>query len=194
MIGIAMAGGRGSRMNLPQEKLLLVYKKPIVFHVLDALSGSRCFSRILAVTSPNCPQTRKVISEENYDSIETPGDGYARDLSLALRSVEGPAFVTSADLPLLDGDIVREIVQLYDPAALWTSVLVTKKFLESLNLSSELDVFYEGRQCCYTGISMVDSSRIDGLKSVPEKFLVIDDKRIAFNMNTRQDYDLLDTA
>lgn len=189
-----MAGGRGSRMNLPQEKLLLFYKKPVVFHVLDALLRSRCFSRILAVTSPNSPQTRKMISEENYDSIETPGDGYAKDLSFALRSLEGPVFVTSADLPLLDGDIVREVVQCYDPAALWTSVLVTKKFLESLKISSELDVVYEGRQCCYTGISMVDSSRINSLESVPEKFLVIDDKRIAFNLNTLQDYNLLDTA
>lgn len=189
-----MAGGRGSRMNLPQEKLLLIYKKPIVFHVLDALRSSRCFSRVLAVASPNSPQTRKIISEANYDSIETSGDGYAKDLSLVLQSLEGPVFVTSADLPLLDGYIVREIVQRYDPAALWTSVLVTKKFLKSLRLSSELDVVYEGRQCCYTGISIVDSSRIDSLESVPEKFLVIDDKRIAFNLNTRQDYDLLDTA
>ena len=82
----------------------------------------------------------------------------------------------------------------YDPAALWTSVLATKKFLESLKISSELDVVYEGRQCCYTGISMVDSSRINSLESVPEKFLVIDDKRIAFNLNTLQDYNLLDTA
>lgn len=194
MIGIAMAGGRGSRMNLPQEKLLLSYKKPVVLHVLEALLRSRCFSRILAVTSPNSPQTRKMISEENYDSIDTSGDGYSKDLSFALRSLDGSVFVTSADLPLLDGDIVREIVRQHDPSSLWTSVLVTKEFLESLNLSSKLDVFYDGRWCCYTGISMVDSSRIGSLERIPEKFLVIDDRRIAFNLNTQQDYDLLDTA
>ena len=27
-----------------------------------------------------------------------------------------------------------------------------------------------------------------------EKFIIIDDKRIAFNLNTKQDYDLLSTA
>ena len=44
MIGIVMAGGKGSRMKLNEEKLLLKYKKPVVLHVADALSDSGCFS------------------------------------------------------------------------------------------------------------------------------------------------------
>jgi len=48
MIGIIMAGGKGSRMNIAGEKLLLKYKKPIVLHVIDALKNSECFSKILA--------------------------------------------------------------------------------------------------------------------------------------------------
>jgi len=31
MIGLVMAGGKGTRMNLDNEKLLLKYKKPIIF-------------------------------------------------------------------------------------------------------------------------------------------------------------------
>ena len=52
MIGLVMAGGKGTRMNLDDEKLLLEYKKPVVLHVLDSLKHSNSFSKILAVPSP----------------------------------------------------------------------------------------------------------------------------------------------
>ena len=48
MIGLIMAGGKGTRMNLNHEKLLLKYKKPIILHVVDSLKNSNCFSKILA--------------------------------------------------------------------------------------------------------------------------------------------------
>ena len=35
MIGLVMAGGKGTRMDIPEEKLLLEYKKPLIFHVID---------------------------------------------------------------------------------------------------------------------------------------------------------------
>jgi len=44
MIGIVMAGGKGTRMNISNEKLLLEYKKPVIFHVIDALKNSHYFS------------------------------------------------------------------------------------------------------------------------------------------------------
>ena len=45
MIGLVMAGGKGTRMNLDGEKLLLKYKKPIILHVVDSLNDSKCFSK-----------------------------------------------------------------------------------------------------------------------------------------------------
>ena len=194
MIGIAMAGGRGSRMKLPQEKLLLGHKKPVVLHVLDAMIHSGCFSGVFAATSPNSPQTRRLVAENGYDAIGTPGNGYAEDLSSVLQSVDGPVFVASADMPLLDGEIVRQIAGYYDPGVPWTSVLVTREFLRSLGLSAGPATVHDGRRCAYTGISLVDSSKIGGPGSVPERFLVIDDRRVAFNLNTRRDYELLGTA
>jgi len=63
MIGIIMAGGKGSRMNLSGEKLLLKYKKPLILHVVDALITSNCFSKIFAITSSNSPKTKKLLEE-----------------------------------------------------------------------------------------------------------------------------------
>ena len=59
MIALVMAGGKGTRMQLNDEKLLLHYKKPIILHVIDSLKNSNCFSKILAVTSCNSPKTKK---------------------------------------------------------------------------------------------------------------------------------------
>ena len=47
-----MAGGKGTRMDLSEEKLLLEYKKPVIFHVIDALKNSHCFSQVIVATSP----------------------------------------------------------------------------------------------------------------------------------------------
>ena len=41
MIGLVMAGGKGTRMNLGDEKLLLEYKKPIILQVVDSLKNNK---------------------------------------------------------------------------------------------------------------------------------------------------------
>lgn len=194
MIGIVMAGGKGSRMSLTGEKLLLKYKKPVVLHVVDALTDSDCFSKILAITSSNSPQTKKFLAENRIELFNTPGVGYVEDLNLVLKSLNDFVLITSADLPFLDGDIIKNIVDQYDSENIWTTILVTKKFLESLHLSSNYWLNFENQQCCYTGISLVNAKNISILENISEKFIIIDDKRIAFNLNTKQDYDLLSTA
>ena len=195
MIGIVMAGGRGSRMRLHGEKLLLWYKKPVILHVLDALINSGCFSQVFAATSPNSPQTRDLVSK-NYDIIKTPGCGYAADLNYALRSLDSPVFVAPADLPLLDDIIVKRVAKYYNPQTSWLSILVTKRFRDSLKLSSglETDAMHDGMPCVYTGISLVNSAKVVNLRKIREDYIIIDDKRLAFNLNTKQDYDLLDAA
>ena len=194
MIGIVMAGGKGSRMNLAGEKLLLKYKKPIVLHVIDALVNSKCFSKILAITSSNSPKTKKLLEENNVDLFNTPGVSYVEDLNLVLKSLNDFVLITSADLPFLDGDIIKNIVNQCNSENIWTAILVTKKFLESLHLSSDYWINFENQQCYYTGISLVNAKNISTLENISEKFIIINDKRIAFNLNTKQDYDLLSAA
>ena len=109
-----MAGGKGTRMNLDDEKLLLQYKKPVVLHVIDSLKNSNCFSKILAITSSNSPKTKKLLEENNIETFDTPGIGYVEDLNLVLKTLNDDIFITSGDLPLLDKEIIQEIVNQYD--------------------------------------------------------------------------------
>jgi adenosylcobinamide-phosphate guanylyltransferase len=194
MIGFVMAGGKGSRMNLDGEKLLLKYKKPVILHVVDSLNDSKCFSKILALTSLHSPNTKKLLQENNINTFDTSGIGHAEDLSLVLQSTNDSVLVTSGDLPLLDKEIVQQIVNYYDPKKIWTSILVTNKFLTTLGLKSNYSVNYNDEICHYTGISLINANKITSSENTNENYIIIDDKRVGFNLNTKQDYELLGTT
>ena len=194
MIGLVMAGGKGIRMNLDNEKLLLKYKKPVILHVIDSLKNSNCFSKIISITSSNSPKTKKLLEKNNVEIFDTPGIGYVEDLNLALKTINDVVLVSSGDLPLLDEEIIQKIVTHYNSQNIWTSILVTNKFLTSLGIESDYSINFDNQRCHYTGISLINSEKITSLKNMEENFIIIDDKRIAFNLNTKQDYDLLSTT
>jgi len=189
-----MAGGRGSRMEFPApEKLLLEYKKPIIFHVIDSLNDSYCFSKVFAATSSNSPDTKYELEQIGIETLDTSGDGYVNDLNFLLQKMDGFVFVVSGDLPLLDEEIIQKLVK-FNSESVWTSFLVTKKFLNSLGLESNLLVKYGGVECVYTGISIINADKIKDSSLVNENYIILDDKRIAFNLNTKKDYELLSSS
>ena len=194
MIGIVLAGGKGSRMQSSEEKLVLKFKDPIILHVARAMTESNCFSKILFLTIPNSPNTKKLLLENNYEIINTSGYGYVEDLNSVLKSLNDSVFVTSGDLPFLDAEIIKKIVGLYDTRNSWLTVLVTKKLQNSLGMSPNFDVKFENQLCSYTGISLINAKKITDLQNIDEKYVIVDDKRIGFNVNTKQDYDLLSTT
>ena len=194
MIGLVMAGGKGTRMNLDDEKLLLKYKKYVILHVVDSLKNSNCFSKILAITSPNSPKTKKLLQENNVEIFDTSGIGYAEDLNLVLKTIQDVVLVTSGDLPLLDQQIIKKIVNQYDSKNIWTSILVTNKFLTTLGIQSNYSVIFNNQECNFTGISLVNSNKISSFENICENYIIIDDKRIGFNLNTKHDYELLGTT
>jgi len=189
MIGLIMAGGKGTRMNSDEEKLLLTYEKPVILHVVEALQKSNCFTRIIALTSPNSPKTEKILQETGVETLSSPGESFVSDLNQMLQQLDDVVFVTSGDLPLLDSQIVKKIVELYEREETWTSIVTTLSFQQSLGIKS--DCIVEGFDYAHTGISIVDAKKITNFDSVKEKFVVLDDKRIGLNLNTKDDYQLL---
>jgi len=189
-----MGGGKGTRMDLAGEKLLLQYKKPVIFHVIDALKNSHCFSQVIVATSPNSPDTKRVLEQNGIETLSTPGNGYTNDLNSLLQKMEGFLFVISGDLPLLDEKIIQIMTEKFNSKNVWTSFLVSKNFLNSLNLESDLLINYDNIECVYTGISIINADKIKNLNLVKETFIILDDKRIAFNLNTKKDYELLSSS
>ena len=191
MIGLIMAGGKGTRMQSNEEKLLLEYKKPLVLHVIDALKDSNCFEKIIAATSPNSPQTQKIIAENNVTIFETLGENFVTDLNYILKKLDDYVFVTSGDLPLLDESIVEQIVDTVNSDKTWTSIVTTKSFQSSLGLNPECIILFNNESYVHTGISIVNASEIKNLESVKEDYLIINDKRVCLNVNTKTDFELL---
>lgn len=194
MIALVMCGGKGSRMKSSEEKLLLKYKKPVIEHVLSALEISKSFSKIICVTSNNAPKTRQFVIKLGFETMETQGRGYSEDLSEILAKFSEPVFVVSGDMPLLEPTVINKIIELADPKNTWNSVMVKKKFLTSLGTDTKFFVTIKGEDHAYTGISIVDPTKIHHGKPVDEFFIIFDDKRIAMNLNTKKDYDLLCTT
>jgi len=194
MIGLVMAGGKGTRMNISNEKLLLEYKKPVIFHVIDALKNSHCFSQVIVATSPNSPDTKHVLEQNRIETLSTPGNGYVNDLNFLLQKMSGSVFVTSGDLPLLDEEIIQIMTEKFNSKNVWTSFLVSKKFLNSLGLESNLLINSGDIDCVHTGISIINADKIQNLDPVKENYIILDDKRISFNLNTKKDYELLNSS
>ncbi|MEO9307704.1 MAG: NTP transferase domain-containing protein [Nitrososphaera sp.] len=191
MIGLVMCGGKGTRMQSREEKLLLKYKKPLIEHVINALDDSKLFSKIVCVTSNNAPKTREFVSSLGIEIFDAKGDGYSNDLGESLSKFDELVFVTSGDLPLLDSEIIKKIINLVNIKNVWTSILVRKDFLKSLGLDSEFFIEYNGENCAYTGISIVNPVQTKKMQSVPESYVILDDKRISVNLNTEKEYDLI---
>ena len=197
MIGLVMAGGKGTRMDISNEKLLLEYKKPVIFHVIDALKNSHCFSQVIVATSPNSPNTKHILEQNRIETLSTLGNGYVNDLNFLLQKMSGSVFVTSGDLPLLDEKIIQVITEKFNSENVWTSFLVSKKFLNSLGLESSLLVNSDNIECTYTGISIINVNKLElgnWPSPVKENYIILDDKRIAFNLNTKKDYELLSSS
>jgi len=194
MIGLVMAGGKGTRMGLSEEKLLLKYKKPVIFHVIDALNNSGCFSKIMVSTSSNSPNTVQVLEQKGIETLGTPGKGYSSDLNFLLQNMDEHTFVVSGDLPLLDEEIIQVMAEKFSIENVWTSFLASKKFLNSLGLESELVITHDNIECVYTGISIIDARKITNYDSIIENHIILNDKRIAFNLNTKRDYELLNSS
>ena len=136
----------------------------------------------------------QTIIENNIEIFDTSGIGYVEDLTLVLQSRNDSMLVTSGDLPLLDKEIIQKIIKNYDPEKTWTSILVTNKFLTTLGLESDYSIHYNNQKCNYTGISLINANKINSSTNLDENYTIIDDKRIAFNLNTKQDYELLGTT
>ena len=193
MIGLVMGGGKGTRMDLAGEKLLLQYKKPVIFHVIDALKNSHCFSQVIVATSPNSPDTKRVLEQNGIETLSTPGNGYVNDLNFLLQKMDGFVFAVCGDLPLLDEEIIKKMAE-FNSENIWTSFLVSKELLNTLSLESNLLVKCNGVECVYTGISIINANKIKDSNLVNEEYVILDDERISFNLNTKEDYELLNAS
>lgn len=184
-----MAGGIGKRMLLKEEKpMLLLNGKPMISYVLTALKNSNCFQKIIALVSNNTPKTAQFLANDT-EVANSSGIDYVKDLNYILELIKpNKAFIISADLPLIDSNTIKQIVNAYEKCKKpCLTVMVSKALLDDLDIDSDYRLEYNGKIICNTGISIIDSSKVRGYSNIDEEFLIMDKIQVAINVNTKHD-------
>lgn len=193
LIAAVMCGGRASRMQGVIEKpLLKVNGIAMVERVILALVSSDRFDRIVAAVSPNTPKTKELLKSKGIEIIETSGEGYSNDLSYLLSKLKPQrVMVVPSDLPLLNSQIVSEILDAIDNSSSTKehgpaiSIVLEKGFVERTGAKPSI----VQDQYCHSGITIFNTMSV-GTKPVEEYYWVMNRKEIALNVNTKKELEL----
>jgi adenosylcobinamide-phosphate guanylyltransferase len=189
LTALVMAGGKGTRMLISEEKpLLRVAGKPIIEHVLTALKKSKKVSSIVIAVSDYTPKTAQLMRQFEVSVIKTPGKGYVSDLGYAVRTLSlQTVLAIGADFPMITAEVVDAIVKDYErcgkPAL---SVVVSMETKEQLGLEGKYGFEFNGKMVVPAGINMIDGERIDE-EELDEEIYVSNQKEVAININTVQE-------
>jgi adenosylcobinamide-phosphate guanylyltransferase len=186
---LVMAGGKGTRMALSEEKpLLKIGGKTVIEHVLAALKNAEKVESIVVAVSDYTPKTARFMAKFQVKVIKTPGKEYVSDMGYAVKRLKlRTVLAIAADLPLITGEVVDDIAERYEqcgkPAL---TVVVPVETKEKLGLGGEYAFEVENKLVVPAGINVIDGRRIDEEK-LDEEICVVDRKEVAVNINTLQE-------
>lgn len=191
IFAIVMAGGKGTRLNVPLEKpLFKLNDKFLIEYVLDNLQKSKLIDRIFIAVSPHTSKTREFCKSLNKDFkvIDTPGASYLEDLSFILsyfeeKSLKDTLLFINADLPFISTEIIDFVLNKYKKSNIDAmSTLVPVEIFEKFNL----DYSYDFNGLVPSGLNILRSENI----VQDEEQLVISKLELAININTLDDANL----
>ena len=186
---LVMAGGKGARMTLPEEKpLLKVGGKPVIEYVLAALENAAKVDAIVVAVSDYTPKTAKHVAKFPVKVVQTLGKGYVSDLGCAVKALKLHAVLAiGADLPLITSEIIDDIVKRYEQCgkpALTVAVPMAAK--AKLGLGGEYAFEVDGELVVPAGINVIDGSKISE-EELEQEVCVMDKVEVAVNINTVQE-------
>ena len=185
---ILMAGGKGTRLKVPQEKpLFKLCDKPLINFVLENLKASKLIDEIVIAVSPNTVETTRYLKDfdGDYTILDTSGEDYLTDLSFILDYVENKSkddilLFINADLPFISTETSDHVLNYYlESPKDALSVLVPVEIFDKLGL----DYSYEFEGNVPSGLNVLRSVNI----VQDEDQLVIPKVELALNINTIPD-------
>jgi adenosylcobinamide-phosphate guanylyltransferase len=186
---LVMAGGRGSRIAIDEEKpVLQLVGRPVILYVLAALRDAKKVKSIAVAISNHTPKTAKLMKELSVTTVQTPGKEYVSDMGYAVKSLKLETVLSiGADLPLITGEVVDAVLESYErcgKSALTVVVPVETK--EKLRLSSDYTFSIGDRLVVPAGINVIDGKEIENAE-IDQEICLLDDEKVAVNINTLQD-------
>lgn len=191
---LVMAGGKGTRMKLSEEKPLIhVCGKPVIEYVLAALKNSKKIDQIIVATSATTPKTTALMKRFGVKVIETPGKDYVSDMGYTVQTLKLGVFLAiAADLPIVKPEMIDAVVEHYEhcgkPAL---TVAVPLEVKTSLGMSIEYSFKTEDdHDVVPVGINVIDGSKRYGDEWLDQEIFVLNHQELAVNINTVQELQL----
>jgi adenosylcobinamide-phosphate guanylyltransferase len=187
IVALVMAGGKGTRMKLKEEKPLIeVCGKPVIEYVLAALKTAKKIDRVIVATTNYTPKTTVLMRHLGVEVIETPGNDYVSDMGYVVQTLKLGVFLAiAADLPLVKGELIDAVVKRYEhcgkPALTVAVPLETKA---KLGMCIEYSFKEDNRDVVPVGINVIDGTKRYGDEWLDQDILVMNNSELAVNINT----------
>ena len=190
---LVMAGGKGTRMQIREEKpLIKVCGKPVIEYVIGALERAKKIDGIIVATSACTPKTAKYLSSFPVKVVDTPGKDYVSDMGYASQKHKLGVFLAiAADLPLVTAEVLDAIVERYElcckPALTVAVPLETKK---RLGMCVEYSFKMDDKDVVPVGINVIDGRKRYGDEWLDQDIYLLDLEELAVNINTVKELQL----
>jgi adenosylcobinamide-phosphate guanylyltransferase len=190
---LVMAGGKGTRMRIAEEKpLIKVCGKPVIEYVITALKGAKKIDSIVVAVTDCTPKTAKYLSKFPVKVIETPGKDYVSDMGYASQNLKLGVFLAiAADLPLVTSQALDTIVERYEscgkPAL---TVAVSLETKTKLGMSMEYSFKMDNKDVVPVGINVIDGHKRYGDEWLDQDIYLLDLEELAVNINTINEFQL----
>jgi adenosylcobinamide-phosphate guanylyltransferase len=186
MFALIMAGGSGCRLGRGEKPLTLVSGRPMISYITDAYSSAGC-EPVIAV-SHKTPMTANWCRARGIAFVRTEGDGYIEDMVSAVRYLEEnqSLIISVSDIPCITPAIITTILRSYQgcgKAALstWVPAYRVKSCRGGMPYHKQIS----GVDACPAGVNIL---RGDGIGKEQDEFvLLLDEPRLALNVNTPED-------
>jgi adenosylcobinamide-phosphate guanylyltransferase len=186
---LIMAGGKGSRLKLSEEKpLIKLNGKPLIIYVLNSLKKAKNIDNIIVSVSDYTPQTTQLLSKLKISTIKTPGKEFVFDMAYAIKKLAlKTVLVISSDIPLITSEIIDLIIKKYRESNKSTlNVVIPLKTRTELGLSRAYEFDFNNEKVVPAGINVIDGTKINN-KELDEDVLLLEKKELALNINTLAD-------
>jgi len=190
---LVMAGGKGTRMHLAEEKpLIKICGKPVIEYVIAALKNSKKIDSIVIAVTGCTPKTAMYLSQFPVKIVETPGKDYVSDMGYASQNLKLGVFLAiAADLPLVTSRALDAIVERYERCgkpALTVAVLLETK--TKLGMSNEYSFKMDNKDVVPVGINVIDGHKRYGDEWLDQDIYLFDLPELAVNINTVEELHL----
>jgi adenosylcobinamide-phosphate guanylyltransferase len=166
------------------------------------------FEKIFAAVSNNTPKTRQFIKDNNFQNkitlLDTSGKEYSEDYVRIIKYFIHAKYKQDADprkilfipvdIPLISSNLLIQIINTPQEKPC-LSIILEKEFIQNSGIiPTKYEIKINDKKYCYSGISLLDFSKIDinyyknkEIQMIDEEYLILNYTEIACNINTYED-------